>query len=278
MLTAVFKSHFDFNGGGNNREFRFTLLGWSIYFCLTLIYCASYELFINSAKPQVWVDVVWFAQEWGLWMVLTPFIFRWLRQLNAERPITLQQLVAVGACALLTTVIFRLLLDLVVAAAEGPIQSLVLHGPRYSFAAIAIVASWYGLLRQKHLASDTQQQPANDKTASAILAYKGSDKALVQVAQIHFVRAAKNYTELFTPSGMYLLRSTIKQMEELLPSQQFLRVHRSIIVNIADIQRIKSLPSGSGKILLANGEWVPISKRYLAQLQEFETRNLAKTE
>ncbi|WP_373516946.1 LytR/AlgR family response regulator transcription factor [Pricia sp.] len=49
---------------------------------------------------------------------------------------------------------------------------------------------------------------------------------------ILYVEADRNYCKIKTGATAYLLSSTLKTMEEKLPASQFIRVHRSYIVNI----------------------------------------------
>jgi len=55
---------------------------------------------------------------------------------------------------------------------------------------------------------------------------------------IRFVEADRNYCTVVTDSGDYILTSTLKNMEERLPQEHFIRVHRSYIVNLSRLDVI----------------------------------------
>jgi DNA-binding LytR/AlgR family response regulator len=58
----------------------------------------------------------------------------------------------------------------------------------------------------------------------------------------------------------------MNQLEKMLPMDDFIRVHRSHIVRIANIDRLKVLRSGNGFVHLRGGARVPMSKSYRARL------------
>lgn len=79
---------------------------------------------------------------------------------------------------------------------------------------------------------------------------------------ILYIEADRNYCSLITPKVNYILTCTLKAMEEKLSSTNFLRVHRSYIINISKLDVLadrhleigrKVIPIGkSYKLLLLN--------------------------
>jgi DNA-binding LytR/AlgR family response regulator len=65
-----------------------------------------------------------------------------------------------------------------------------------------------------------------------------------------------NYTTLVTSSRSYSLRNILKDFEEVLPSKYFLRIHKSFIVNIHEINTISS------KEVTVGQEKVPVGRTY----------------
>ncbi|WP_238937641.1 LytR/AlgR family response regulator transcription factor [Pseudoalteromonas sp. S16_S37] len=57
-----------------------------------------------------------------------------------------------------------------------------------------------------------------------------------------------------------MLRATMKELNELLPSDQFFRSHRSYFVNISYAQKVINERSGHGIIVLKTQQHVPVSK------------------
>lgn len=67
----------------------------------------------------------------------------------------------------------------------------------------------------------------------------GGSLVKVNVEDLMFAKADDNYTRLFTTEKSHVLSSTLKKIEEKLPSKNFIRIHRSYIINTRFIDKIK---------------------------------------
>jgi DNA-binding LytR/AlgR family response regulator len=98
--------------------------------------------------------------------------------------------------------------------------------------------------------------------------YVNIDKRLVKidVAEIQYIRANGDYAIIKTDSVKYTVHTTLKKIEEKLPKPQFIKVHRSHVINAKKIVDIKDCTVLIGKDI------IPVSKNYRADL--FESINL----
>lgn len=80
--------------------------------------------------------------------------------------------------------------------------------------------------------------------------------------QVLWVEAAGDYSLVHTSEREYALRRTISALESDLPSEQFVRVHRSAIVQIAAVREVRVLPKGDAQISLSHGAVVKASRSY----------------
>lgn len=78
--------------------------------------------------------------------------------------------------------------------------------------------------------------------------------------EIVWLEADGNYTTIHTKNAKYALRTTLKEIEEQLPPAQFLRVHKSNIVNIEEITAINS------QHLFIDKKQISIGRSYYQQL------------
>jgi two-component system LytT family response regulator len=93
--------------------------------------------------------------------------------------------------------------------------------------------------------------------------------------RIHFVRtgdidwceAAGNYVRLHVAQSEYLVRDTMAHIESQLDPLQFMRIHRSTIVNVDRIQEMQSSFNGEYVILLRNGTRLTLSRGYRDAIQ-----------
>ena len=80
--------------------------------------------------------------------------------------------------------------------------------------------------------------------------------------EIDWIEAASNYVKLYSNGKGHLVRHTMQEMEKKLNPEQFLRIHRSIIVNIKKIRGVQPCNSGEFIVTLVSGKELPSSRGY----------------
>jgi len=125
------------------------------------------------------------------------------------------------------------------------------------------------LLQQNKLglATDTSPvmeeiQPKTDLPVEILerVAVKSGTKIhVVLVPEILYLQADGDYVQIFTAQGKYLKEQTMKYFEEHLPDNQFVRVHRSVIVNVEMISRIELYEKQNQLLTLKNGQQIKTS-------------------
>ncbi|HXD79197.1 MAG TPA: LytTR family DNA-binding domain-containing protein [Puia sp.] len=110
---------------------------------------------------------------------------------------------------------------------------------------------------QQQTADVAQGQPpvATAPAETGFLFIKADDKLTkIRIDDILFLESMRDYVKFVTPSKSYVTYSTLKNMEEKLNGQTFLKVHRSYIVNLAKIDDIR------GNTIYILGNQIPIGK------------------
>jgi DNA-binding LytR/AlgR family response regulator len=79
----------------------------------------------------------------------------------------------------------------------------------------------------------------------------------IEINDILFVKANRNYCQLSTPEKAYRLSVPLRKIEDQLPGSQFIRVHRSFLVNLNKINTLQE----HGKHLTVQNYQIPISRR-----------------
>jgi two-component system, LytTR family, response regulator len=91
---------------------------------------------------------------------------------------------------------------------------------------------------------------------------------LIDVNAIICVQSISNYSKLFFSNGKTLVvAKVLKWFEESLCSHQFIRVHRTHLVNRNFIHQYRR--SGSSKLRLVNGDWIDVSRRKKMFVQQY---------
>jgi len=91
---------------------------------------------------------------------------------------------------------------------------------------------------------------------------------LLKIDEVDWIETAANYVELHAGKQSYLLRETLNSLDEKLDPRQFVRVHRSSIVNLDRIQELQSWSHGDFIVLLKDGTKLRMSRRYKQNLAD----------
>ena len=96
----------------------------------------------------------------------------------------------------------------------------------------------------------------------------GSKVQFIAVEQIDWIDVAGNYARLHTGAAIHLLRETLKQLEQRLDPERFVRVHRSTIVNLERITSVEPLFHGEYTLTLKDGTRLTSSRTHSPRLRE----------
>jgi two-component system, LytTR family, response regulator len=100
-----------------------------------------------------------------------------------------------------------------------------------------------------------------------IVVKEGSNIRIVPVSEVIYLEAYDDYVKIFTAKEMFLKKKTMNYYENILDATQFVRVHRSYILPIAQITRIEPLEKDSHVARLKNGITIPLSKTGYTRLK-----------
>lgn len=92
--------------------------------------------------------------------------------------------------------------------------------------------------------------------------YIKSDSRIVKISfqDILFIEAMADYMMIYTSMGKHIMHSTMKALEQKLPRKNFLRVHRSYIVNLDNITQVKD------QLIYMDAKSIPIGTTYREKL------------
>lgn len=91
---------------------------------------------------------------------------------------------------------------------------------------------------------------------------------VISTNNISYLEAQDDYVMIYTNDGKYLKQQTMKYFEKHLDSEQFVRVHRSYIVNVSNIERIEPYEKSNYVLILKDGNKVPVSRTGMQVLKE----------
>jgi len=101
------------------------------------------------------------------------------------------------------------------------------------------------------------------------IAFKAKGRILfLDLAEIVAVQAEGNYVSLRHRPNPYLLRESLSSMAEKLKPYGFIRIHRSVVVNISAVEEIQPLPTGEYRLRVKGGTEYLVTRTYKDKLKD----------
>ena len=89
----------------------------------------------------------------------------------------------------------------------------------------------------------------------------------IAVAEICYIESVDGKTFLYTGDGVFETAYRLYELEELLKAKHFLRVSKSMLVNLMKIRSIQPAFNGRFTAVLSSGEKIVISRSYVKALK-----------
>ncbi|HEY4154477.1 MAG TPA: LytTR family DNA-binding domain-containing protein [Puia sp.] len=102
-----------------------------------------------------------------------------------------------------------------------------------------------------------------NQESGSIVIKQGHDKFKLPIREILYLEAMKDYTRIKTASGQYLVLTTLSGILNKLPSDLFVRIHRSYVVNRGKIDSVEK------NMIYIQSQILPIGKLYKNALKPF---------
>jgi two-component system, LytTR family, response regulator len=99
-----------------------------------------------------------------------------------------------------------------------------------------------------------------------VLVHNGVSDSFVNIDEIEWIEAADYYACLHVGRKSFMLRETIKQLAKTLDPRKFVRIHRSVIVNVDQVSEIFREGHSEGAVVLKTGHRLRMSKTGLQSL------------
>ncbi|MDU0354858.1 LytTR family DNA-binding domain-containing protein [Paraglaciecola aquimarina] len=107
------------------------------------------------------------------------------------------------------------------------------------------------------------------RTFANVLAIKdGAEITRVPIQDVQWIDAAGDYMCVHTTARTHIMRRTMKELENNLDPKVFVRVHRSVIVNIQYVEKLVSHISGEYHLILSNKEELKVSRSYRDRVKQ----------
>jgi len=105
-------------------------------------------------------------------------------------------------------------------------------------------------------------------TAERLVVRSQGRVLFLSAADIDWIEAAGYYACLHVGGDTHILRRSLSELEQDLGEEQFIRIHRSIVVNLERIRGLELQASGEYEVVLRSKARLRLSRRYRRRLQE----------
>jgi len=132
---------------------------------------------------------------------------------------------------------------------------------------LAVVAVGFGLvLIYPYLGLDSADSriAVRDDLRYAVLVVH-----IFPAAKLDYAEAQDDYVALASQGKKYLKQQTISSLEASLDPRNFVRIHRSYLVNLERVTRLEPYGKDSHVAILGDGSRLPVSRAGLTRLKEF---------
>lgn len=109
---------------------------------------------------------------------------------------------------------------------------------------------------------------AQPEEQQRIVVKKGANIVILPIQLVHYIEAFDDYVKVHTKEGFYLKKKTMAHYEKSLDPLQFVRVHRSYLLNLQELTRIEPMEKDNHVALLKSGVRIPLSQNGFGKLKE----------
>lgn len=110
--------------------------------------------------------------------------------------------------------------------------------------------------------------PYHANSVSRIVVKNRGQTLFLKASEIHWIEAARYYACLHLGGATHIVRRTLQELEQDLDARTFVRIHRSIIVNLEQVRGLELQENGEYEVVLDSKTRLKLSRRYRKRLQD----------
>ena len=106
------------------------------------------------------------------------------------------------------------------------------------------------------------------KAHDMLVAYDGNDIHRIESLSIYYFEVVDNKTFIYCKEKVYESKQKLYELEDSLGNNDFLRISKSVILNLRKIKSLSPALNGRFEAYLDNGERVIISRQYVSDIKK----------
>lgn len=116
--------------------------------------------------------------------------------------------------------------------------------------------------------TDQLQLPNHSNSQNRIVVKSEGKIKIIPTSEIQYIEANGDNVKIMTSEGSFSKNKTMSHFEQQLSSNDFVRIHRSYLVNVSLVSRIDAYDKESHLAVLSSGIQLPVSKSGYQRLKE----------
>lgn len=131
------------------------------------------------------------------------------------------------------------------------------------------ITKWLGQRKQGETPKQVSlpESISQPEEKNRIVIREGGNIRIIPTHDVLYIEAYDDYVKIYTAKEMFLKKKTMSFYENSLDPAQFVRVHRSYIIQLAQLTRIEPLEKETHIALLKNNARIPLSKTGYTKLK-----------
>ena len=116
--------------------------------------------------------------------------------------------------------------------------------------------------RQRLLALLGGDEPEPPADPAPLVLRSGSDLVFLDPDEVDWIEASGVYVTIHAGGTTHLVRETLRHVEERMDPHQFVRIHRSTILNLRRVEKVVPHANGGAVVVMRNGKRLKMSRSY----------------
>jgi hypothetical protein len=122
--------------------------------------------------------------------------------------------------------------------------------------------------KKKKIMSSKSGLLSADNYISFIFVSEGNHKLVIPVSDILYFISCTPYVKLISREKKYLFHETLKSLTSKLHPEQFVRIHKTAIINIKMVESYTTRLNGDYDVLMKNKEKLRVSRNYASEFKQ----------
>lgn len=256
--------------GIDYRSVLFLVVGWSTI-ALLLASEAYFVTLMRGDFQPLWPSLGYSLAVFSVWVLLTPLVLKFadrsfaarLNRATSAAIVVLGCPAIIGLHVLLFVVLFWPLygakFDMPLAMAKPVFMANI---DKSAIAYAALIA--YAIVR-RHIraqAAAGEKATTNRTLDEGLWIRLAGGQRLVRFDEIAWIAAAGDFAEIHSDNESSLTEISLAALSEILPHNEFARIHRGTIVRLDRVREVRRLGRGDANLVLDNGQTLRLSRRY----------------